>query len=143
MRILYLPFILQGGCMVVDEFYFHERRGLPMWEKIGHPLDTLTVLICYLYLLLGNFDLMTYLGLSAFSCLFITKDEFIHSEICTGLEQWLHALLFVLHPLSFLSAYYLVKAGDLQFLQIQTAIIGFFMLYQAIRWGFPWRIQIK
>ena len=143
MKLLYLPFFFQGACMVVDELYFHERRGLPLWEKIGHPLDTLTVLICYLYLLFGNVDVVTYTALAAFSCLFITKDEFIHSEKCSGVEHWLHAVLFVLHPVSFLSAYFLVSSQDLSFLQIQTAAIFFFMLYQVVRWSFPWRMPIK
>lgn len=143
MKLVYLPFILQGGCMVVDEFYFHERRGLPLWEKVGHPLDTLTVFLCFLYLLIGTPDVTTYVGFAAFSCLFITKDEFVHKSVCSGTEQWLHAMLFVLHPLSFLSAYYLLIVGELQFLQIQAAVILFFMLYQAIRWSFPWRIQVK
>jgi hypothetical protein len=143
MKLLYLPFVLQGACMVVDEFYFHERRGLPLWERVGHPLDTLTVFICFLYLLVGASNVTIYVALAAFSCLFITKDEFIHTDICTGTEQWLHALLFVLHPLSFLSAYYLWMQGELQFLQIQAAVIFIFMLYQGIRWSFPWRMQIK
>lgn len=139
MKLLYLPFILQGACMVVDEFYFHEKRGLPLWERVGHPLDTLTVFICYLYLLIGSPDVMSYVALAGFSCLFITKDEFVHTKICGGLEHWLHAMLFVLHPLSFFSAYYV----DRSFLQIQTAVIFTFMLYQAIRWSFPWRLQAK
>ena len=143
MKLLYLPFFLQGASMVVDELYFHERRGLPLWEKVGHPLDTLTVLICYLYLLFGAVDVMTYSALAGFSCLFITKDEFIHTQRCSGVEHWLHALLFVLHPLSFLSAYYLVSSADLSFLDIQTAASFFFMLYQVVRWSFPWRMQAK
>jgi len=28
--------------MGVDEFYFHRRRGLPRWERLAHPLDTMT-----------------------------------------------------------------------------------------------------
>lgn len=143
MNLLYLPFILQGLCMLVDEFYFHEKRGLPLWEKLGHPLDTLTVGICYAYLLFGSPHLMVYVALASFSCLFITKDEWIHTEKCSAPENWLHAMLFVLHPLSFLSAYYLVQNGEVSFLKIQTSVIFLFMFYQAIRWSFPWRIQAK
>lgn len=141
--IFYLPFILQAACMVVDEFYFHEKRGLPLWEKIGHPLDTLTVILCYCYLLIGSPDVSVYVGLCGFSCLFITKDELVHARECVGLEHWLHAMLFVLHPLSFLSAYYLVQAGEVDFLKIQTNVIFIFMFYQALRWSIPWRVPTK
>ncbi|HWU42647.1 MAG TPA: hypothetical protein VN132_04380, partial [Bdellovibrio sp.] len=42
--------ILQGSIMLIDEFFFHHKRGLPRWERIGHPLDTITVLTCLLFL---------------------------------------------------------------------------------------------
>ncbi len=141
--ILYLPFIIQGFCMLVDEFYFHEKRSLPVWERFGHPLDTLTVVICYSALLWGNTGLSFYIALCCFSCVFITKDEFVHSKECSGAEQWLHSMLFVLHPLCFLSAYYLFQKQDVFFLQIQTGVIFLFMLYQIIRWSIPWPIQTK
>ncbi len=48
---LYLPFVLQGLVMVVDEFIIHEKRGLPSWERYGHPLDSFTVLAAFLFLL--------------------------------------------------------------------------------------------
>lgn len=143
MLLLYIPFILQGACMIADEFLYHEKRGLPLWEKIGHPLDTLTVLATYLYLILGAGNLTIYISLAAFSCLFITKDEFVHAKQCSGAEHWLHAMLFVLHPLSFLSAYFLVQSGEVYFLQIQAGVIFCFMLYQSLRWSFPWRIHHK
>jgi hypothetical protein len=40
---LFIPFALQMCCMAVDEVHFHRQRGLPRWERLGHPLDTLTV----------------------------------------------------------------------------------------------------
>lgn len=140
--IFYIPFILQALCMIADEFLYHERRGLPLWEKIGHPLDTLTVLVTYLYLIVGKFNLTVYLSLAAFSCLFITKDEFVHSKNCTPSEHWLHAMLFILHPVSFLSAYHLVINGEVNFIKVQSAVIFCFMLYQSLRWSFPWRRQL-
>ena len=45
-----------------------------------------------------------YAGLAIFSCLFVTKDERVHLGHCCAAEQWLHALLFTLHPLVLLSA---------------------------------------
>ncbi len=143
MSSLYLPFIIQGVSMFVDEFYFHEKRGLRLWEKVGHPLDTLTVLICFSYLTWGSADLITYVALAAFSCVFITKDEFIHKEVCPATEHWLHSLLFILHPICFLAAYFLKEQGDIQFLKIQTLVIFIFMFYQALRWSFPWGLKTK
>lgn len=143
MNLLFVPFILQAICMVVDEFYFHEKRGLLLWEKIGHPLDTLTVLGCYSYLIFGSVELNIYLLLCGISCIFITKDEFVHTVECPAAENWLHAMLFLLHPLSFLSAYLLWQQGDLAFLKIQTVVILIFMFYQTLRWSYPWRMQIK
>jgi hypothetical protein len=143
MTVLYIPFVLQGLAMFVDEFYFHEKRGLLLWEKVGHPLDTLTVLSCYSYLIWGGGELTTYLVLCGISCVFITKDEFVHVGKCPATEHWLHALLFILHPLSFLSAYLLWQQGELRFLKIQTSVVFIFMFYQALRWSYPWRMQTR
>jgi len=41
-----MPLGVQGAAMVVDELYFHRRRGLGACERIGHPLDTMTVFAC-------------------------------------------------------------------------------------------------
>ena len=104
---LLLPVVLQGLAMFVDELVFHRRRGLPRWERLGHPLDTLTVALCYGWLLAvppnQPHALPTYVGLCAFSCLFITKDEFVHAKVCEPAEAWLHSVLFVLHPIVFLT----------------------------------------
>ena len=67
---LLLPFGLQMFCMAFDELYFHRRRGLPQWERIGHPLDTLTVVICLLWLLSvppSSGAVAIYAGLAIFS----------------------------------------------------------------------------
>jgi hypothetical protein len=105
--LLLLPAFLQGLAMFVDEFVFHRKRGLPRWERLGHPLDTLTVAVCYGWLVAvppnRPYALGIYVGLCAFSCLFITKDEIVHSKSCEPLETWLHAVLFVLHPIVFLA----------------------------------------
>ena len=140
---LLTPFFLQGLAMMVDEFHFHKKRGLPLWERLGHPLDTLTVFVCLLLpstLSPSPSHLKTYFALSAFSCLFVTKDEFVHGEICTAGENWLHAILFLLHPISLIAAAMLWKSGErIHFLQIQTALIGAFMLYQITYWNFLWK----
>jgi len=104
--LLLLPALLQMLAMFVDEFVFHRKRGLPRWERLGHPLDTVTAIACYGWLVTrppsSPHALAIYISLCAFSCLFITKDEFVHARLCEPMEGWLHAVLFVLHPLVFL-----------------------------------------
>lgn len=138
-----------------DEFYFHHKRGLPLWERIGHPLDTLTVIGCYAFILMNDAspkNLAIYLGLVIFSCLFITKDEFVHSENSGPTEQWLHSVLFVLHPfclISLLGYWYgaefpkFLDAKDMilfsSFIKTQTIIITVFLTYQILYWSVPWK----
>lgn len=140
--LLYLPFVLQAAAIAVDEFYFHRRRGLPRWERIGHPLDTLSVVVTYVYLLTNHFDrlhLGCYIGLATFSCLFVTKDEFVHQEICPKREAWLHAVLFILHPLAFVAAGFLWSEGKTApFLLGQTTLATLFFFYQLIYWSPRW-----
>jgi hypothetical protein len=137
--LLFIPFILQGGAMFFDEFIFHRKRGLPMWERVGHPLDTLTVLLCYLLICLvpySEINLNIYIGFSAFSCLFVTKDEFVHTEHCTAQENWLHAILFVLHPLTFLAAGIIWKENLYpSFIALQPIVIFAFLIYQLLYWS--------
>jgi hypothetical protein len=139
--LIYLPFFLQGLSMAVDEFYFHRRRGLGAWERWGHPLDSLTVLIPFLYLLKttpSTEALPVYIGLAAFSCVFVTKDEFVHREECDAKETWLHAVLFILHPLTFLSAAILWLQDDegaRDFFPVQTVVIFLFLIYQLVYWS--------
>ncbi len=143
MGLIYFPFALQALAMLFDEFYFHYRRELKLWERLGHPLDTLTVLVCYAFLLTNDYNqtnLNIFIALSAFSSIFITKDEWVHKEAASAEENWLHAILFVLHPLSFLSAAMIWKDQiNPVFLQIQTAITFLFMLYQILYWSIPWK----
>lgn len=140
MWIYFLPFLLQGVAMIFDEFYFHRKRGLPLWERIGHPLDSFSVLACYLFIFFQKpttVNINIYIGLCAVSCLLITKDEFVHTEKCEAKENWLHALLFILHPITFLSAGF-IWALELSplFISIQPAIIFSFLVYQIIYWSF-------
>ena len=136
-----VPFGMQGLVTVVDEFYFHRRRGLPRWERIGHPLDTLTVLGCYAVALafpLTAASLRTYVALALFSCLFVTKDEIAHAKYCEPLEHWVHALLFVLHPivLASMGFLWLREARTLMF--VQGALTLAFGLYQTLYWNTTW-----
>lgn len=127
--------------MSVDEI-IHHQRGMGKWERYGHPLDTLTVLVSFIFISVAPFsekNLSLYLLLSSFSCLFVTKDEFIHKELCTGLEQWLHSILFILHPLVFLSAGLMWKEGGFEFFTALPYIVGAFLIYQILVWSVPWK----
>jgi hypothetical protein len=155
-----IPFCIQFLAIFFDEFYFHRQRGLPLWEKIGHPLDTLTVFAalsfaCYFPFSIQN--LKIYLALCIISLFMITKDEFIHKDICPKLEMWLHALLFINHPLILLSAgimwgvsheIYLfdslkILSGFqdkmLFFLKGQALFSLLFCFYQIIYWNFIYK----
>ena len=134
------PVAVQGALMVVDEFYFHHKRGLGLWERRGHPLDTLSVLACFVVPAVFPFGLRAGLGYAAlclFSSAFVTKDEWVHAEQCDPAEQWLHALLFVVHPLVFVGFGFLWFArpdivGGL--LMGQIALMGVVLTYQVLFW---------
>ena len=135
---LVLVWIFQGLCMLVDEFYFHHKRGLGKWESWGHPVDTLLLLSCFLFAYLLPYQSKYELAfgvLCFFSTLIITKDEFIHAKQSSGPENFLHALLFILHPLSLMVLYIFWKNHELFFIQIQAGIIFLFLTYQIIYWN--------
>ncbi|HYO97541.1 MAG TPA: hypothetical protein VER33_23680 [Polyangiaceae bacterium] len=140
--LLTLPLGLQATFMLVDELHFHRKRGLPRWERVGHPLDTLSVLACYA-LTLGLAptpeSLWVYAAASAFSCIFITKDELVHAKACDAWEQWLHAVLFVLHPIVLACTALLWLSGARTLLVAQAALTCAFGLYQVIYWNAPWQ----
>lgn len=136
---LLVPIALQGAVMVVDEAVCHHRRGLPRWERIGHPLDTLTVAACVAWLVAvppGGGALTVYVALAAFSTLFVTKDEPVHARLCGGGEHWLHALLFVLHPIVLAVLGYLWwTGGHATVLAVQLGATLAFGAYQAVYWN--------
>jgi 2-polyprenyl-6-hydroxyphenyl methylase/3-demethylubiquinone-9 3-methyltransferase len=145
-----IPIVLQGIVMVVDEGWFHRARGLPRWERIGHPLDTLTLVVCLGWLIAvpragsTGATLPIYIALAAFSTLFVTKDEAVHARTCSAGEHWLHALLFVLHPIVLAAFAYLWWLDATEFLVGQFGVGLAFMVYQTLYWNFgwnPWRVE--
>jgi hypothetical protein len=134
-----LPFIFHALLMIVDEA-IHLNRGLKRWERWGHPLDTLTVLICVLFVLNTTFTESTswvYIGLATFSTLFITKDEWVHAHECKAFEQWLHALLFILHPILLYIVYLFWSQGGFpQWFKAMPYGIALFGVYQLVYWNF-------
>lgn len=159
--LILIPFVVQAAATFLDEGIFHIKRGLPRWERIGHPLDTLSVLACFLFALLvpySSLALKIYIGLALFSCLLVTKDEFVHKHHCPASEQWLHALLFLNHPVVLTGAGlmwpvihgagpswllgWLTHPEFLRLFLVGQAVMAFlFFLYQVIYWNFIWKPQ--
>jgi hypothetical protein len=134
--------LVQASAMAFDEGWFHRRRGLPRWERIGHPLDTLSAALCFAWMLWADpkspHAIGIYVGLGIFSSILITKDEFIHAKHCAPTEHWLHAVLFVVHPMVLTSFGYLwiSQVAAVQWmLQVQLGLILLFAVYQIFYWS--------
>lgn len=155
-----IPFLAQAIVIFFDETLFHLKRGLPLWERIGHPIDTFSVLICMVFILFVPFSMGTlkiYIGLSLFSSILVTKDEFVHKHHCPWVEHWLHALLFILHPITLGIAgliWPVVQGVEVapwitkwldhplflrRFLIGQAVSMGLFFCYQTIYWNVLWK----
>lgn len=136
---LLLPLGAQAGLLTVDEFVFHRRRGLATWERWGHPIDTSCFVACLVVLLLMDVarskTFFVYLALATLSTLIITKDEFVHHEACQATEQWLHSLLFVLHPVCLFCFWQLAVAGEYKLILFNSVAVATFMVYQLIYWN--------
>ncbi len=120
--------------MFFDEFKFHHERGLKTWERIGHPIDSAFFIAPFIYALYSS-NIYIFLGLCFASCLIITKDEFVHTKECVALEQWLHSVLFIIHPIAFIGLWLARQKGYTQIIQVQVVVIFLFMLYQIIYWN--------
>ena len=153
--LLLLPFIFQAIVILIDEFYFHWKRGLPLWERIGHPIDVCTLLLCFSWLANTSYsesNLLVFAGLATFSCIFVTKDEWVHWRVCDAGEQWIHSLLFILQPAALISAGIIwahqtpvgstptsleTAAGWLYpIIELQIGLQAAFLGYQIVYWGF-------
>ena len=136
---MFIPFALHALLMGIDEV-IHHQRGLNKWERWGHPLDTLTVLACVLFVFNAPFsetNEMIYLALALFSTLFVTKDEWVHAKECKAFEQWLHALLFILHPVLLYLVYSFWSTNSFPvWLKPLPYGIALFGLYQLVYWNF-------
>ena len=149
-----IPFALQGMALGVDEFHCHMRRGLLRWERLGHSLDTLSVFVVNAFafaLMFSSEQLFVFIILALFSCLFVTKDEWVHARECNAFEHWLHSVLFVCHPMTFVSTCFFWVARDnpaaiglesresslaAMILGGQVAVLGLFLVYQVTYWNF-------
>ena len=137
--LLAIPLVLQGVLIFLDEFVFHHRRGLPKWEIWGHPMDTISILVPFAIFAWIPYQpalLWWVVGLCLFSSVFVTKDEFVHSESCEPIEHWLHAVCFILHPIVFFAAGYLwTQNQGLWILQGHFFLASAFLVYRIIYWG--------
>lgn len=134
-KLIVALWLAQGVLMFFDEFKFHHMRGLKRWERVGHPIDSFFFLIPFMFTQFFS-NTYVFISLCVFSCLLVTKDEFIHNQECPASEQWLHAVLFLMHPVS-LYALWIAWQHNMDFIiQIQSVIIFIFMSYQIIYWNF-------
>ena len=104
-------------------------------------MDTLAFASCLIFLRLAaptSANFWIYAGLATLSSLLISKDEWQHKELCDGLENWLHALLFTIHPVALIWAGWLwwsqsIYAAETLFAAMIMSL-GFFF-YQTIYWN--------
>lgn len=137
MKVFLIFVSLQALALLADEFFFHRRRFLPPWERWGHPADTLALVLPLIWSAWEGSGEWSpgFLILAAFSCLFVTKDEWVHARHCRAGEHWLHSLLFLLHPLVLLSAPTAAAQAPNLF-RIVPVVMSAFALYQLIYWNF-------
>lgn len=134
-----VPVALQAVAMIADEVWFHRRREIPRWERIGHPLDTATIALCLAWLLATppqhGWALDVYVALAIASTLFVSKDEWVHAKLCTAGEQWLHSLLFALHPIVLAAFGITWWTGETPLLAGQLVVTALFLIYQVVYWN--------
>lgn len=145
MIVYLLPLLVleQSLGLLVDEFYFHHRRDLNSWERLGNPLDTLTALLCFAFLCgeaPSPSHASIYGALAIFSTLFVLKDESFQLRTCTLREHRLHTIMFLWHPVAYFAAYKLwVSELWRVFLHGQLYFLAFFLVYQLSYWNLLWR----
>lgn len=138
---VWIIFGFQALLMAIDEGYFHRRRGLPLWERIGHPIDTVGVLVTQYAVLFTQWSDTALIILAGISTLLITKDEWVHHRECEATETWLHSLLFVIHPVH-LGLWIWLRQEDqvsLHFQELLTIFIATLTVgvFQVLYWNTP------
>lgn len=149
-----VPLGVQALALFVDEFVLHYRRSLPRWERLGHPIDTCSVLGALaipVFVNFSNMSLLCFVCAAFFSSFLVTKDEWVHARACSGLEHWLHAVLFICHPMTFVSMAFFWALRDLpmwlpadasivstaeHLIRGQFVLLIGFLSYQIIYWNF-------
>ena len=137
MSLFFIVSVIQGAGILFDEFYFHRKRGLPKWERIGHPIDTLSVVACLLFLAFVEKNSVTvwiFAALATASCILVTKDEWVHKNLCPPEEMWLHAVCFMVHPLLLFTGYIEWEDSRPMILAVAGGVSVFFF-YQIVYWN--------
>jgi hypothetical protein len=133
-------FSLQGLLLFLDEGIYHRQRGLGIWERWSHPLDSLGYVIALSppAFFPPEPDMINlYIGLAIVSCLVITKDEWVHTRECKAGEHWLHSILFMVHPVVLIGVGYSWIQGDAGvFLKMAPFLVLLLALYQLACSGF-------
>lgn len=130
--------LIQGAAILFDEFVFHRRRGLPRWERIGHPIDTLSVVACLMFLIFVDRTPTAekiYIAMAVGSSILVTKDEWVHRKLCSAEEMWLHAILFMVHPLMLFTAMAEWEQSRPLFMAMAGGVVVF-LVYQIVYWNF-------
>lgn len=129
---------IQLSLMTVDEFVFHKRRGLSVFESYGHVADSALfgLALCVPgYMQYSSSALYAFIALGILSSLLITKDEWEHSGSCEPAENWVHALLFINHPVLLFCIGLLWWRGEASLLRSIFPVAVFcFSVYQALAW---------
>ncbi|MGH7844490.1 MAG: hypothetical protein ACREQW_04875 [Candidatus Binatia bacterium] len=132
-------FSFQALFMWADEWFYHRRRGLERWERWGHPLDSFVYLSALVVPALARPAppwLQLYVILAVFSCLLVTKDEWVHTEQCAAGEHWVHAVLFLIHPSVLIFVGLLWVNNEALTLRGSLPVcVGVFACYQFARWS--------
>jgi hypothetical protein len=128
---------IQGMLLVYDELVLHRQRGLPRWERMGHPVDAFCFSLPIGFAACRGAETSpnVYFGLSLLSSLVILKDEWVHVGRIGGLEATVHAALFVIHPVTLMTAWELAKTGQtFGLLLAWVALLGV-VLFQGVYWN--------
>ena len=128
----------QAALMLVDERVFHRLRRLGARESWGHVADSLlfTAALAPAALLPPTRGAaVLYAGLALVSTILVTKDEWIHTRECKAAENWVHSLLFCLHPCVLIAVGALWTRGEGAFLRAGLPlVVAAYSFYQWLYW---------
>jgi 2-polyprenyl-6-hydroxyphenyl methylase/3-demethylubiquinone-9 3-methyltransferase len=138
----------QAGLMLVDEGAFHRVRRLGEWESWGHVADSavFAAALAPPALLAPTMGAaVLYAGMALASTVLVTKDEWIHARECEPAENWVHALLFALHPCVLIAVGALWARGEGSLLRSALPLaVAAYSFYQWLYWlgGRRFRMEI-
>jgi hypothetical protein len=145
-----LVWLGHGVLTLYDELWLHRRRRLGSWEARAHLAATALIVVLELgvfFLAPSPGRMFAYFVLAVASSLSITLEEKLHARVCPPIEHWVHALLFMLHPLALLTIGVCwqrlgkplreLDGWPLGVLAVYTFGTLAFSIYQALYWRGP------